>query len=270
MKSESFFQRFCGGRARFAFAAALLFCAGTLTAPLNEAARAGTRERSDAPDWAALERSAGSGAALGVLGGFRTVIADVAWLRAFHFWEKRDPASCLKFAEIAMTLAPDQTFFLENAANFVAFDFPVWEIRRRGGFQRVSESVQNEIQKRAMNAALRMLDEAGTSSAAGDPQIFLLAAHITLMKTELIFGRPDYKKAAAYYRRACGLAGAPRFAFAAYARIVSEFLPEERAAAKAFLEECRAGAGTPSDEIFFREQLEEYFPEAARAVPAEN
>lgn len=251
---------------KYAAALALLFLAGTLAAPLERAARAETRERVGAVSPEKLGRSAGTGVALGTLGGFRTVLADVAWLRAFHFWEKRDPASCLKFAELAMTLAPEQFFFLENTANFIAFEFPVWEIRRRGGFRRVSENVQREIQRRAMNAALALLDDAAEASP-DNPKIFTLAAQITLMKTERVFGVPDYEKAATYYRRACeASATAPLFAFDAYARIASENLSaEKKSAARAFLEACRgnaAAAGTSARERFFAALLDEYFPPA--------
>lgn len=266
MESAPFLENFAR-RVRYGAAFLCLMIAGTLLSPPERAAWGEARERAGALAPEALAYSAGTGVALGTLGGFRTVLADVAWLRAFHFWEKRDPVSCLKYAELSMTLAPEQTFFLENAANFVAFDFPIWEIRRRGGFLRVSENVQREIHKEAMNAALGMLAVA-ENSAPGVPKIPLLAAQIALMKTDRVFGASDYAAAAAHYRRACGLAGAPRFAFAAYARIAAEHLPDaDRAAAKAFLEKKRGEAETPSERNFFRQLLEEYFQEPAGTPP---
>ena len=143
MDTTAIFE-FLRSRAKFAVAAAGLFAAGTLTSPLERVAWSEARERIGAFSPEALGSSAGTGVALGTLGGFRTVIADVAWLRAFHFWETRDAVACLKFAELAMTLAPEQFFFLENAANYIAFDFPVWEIRRRGGTRQVPAPVRRE------------------------------------------------------------------------------------------------------------------------------
>lgn len=261
MENDPFLEKFARA-GKYGAAFLWLLCAGTLAAPLERAAWTEARERIGAVSPEKLGRSAGTGVALGTLGGFRTVLADIAWLRAFHFWEKRDPVSCLKFAELSMTLAPEQFFFPENTANFIAFEFPVWEIRRRGGFRSVSENVQREIHKKAMLAALALLDETAESSPE-NPKIFILAAQITLMKSERVFGVPDYEKAAEYYRRACALPGAPRFAFDDYARISSQFLSaEKKEEARAFLDACRrdaASAGTPARERFFSSLLDEYF-----------
>ena len=191
-------------------------------------------------------------------GGFRTVIADVAWLRAFHFWETRDAVACLKFAELAMTLAPEQFFFLENAANYIAFDFPVWEIRRRGGTRQVPAPVRREIHRKAMNEALRLLENAA-ERMPDDPRVFVLAAQISAMKTDTIYGAVDFGKTAAYYRNACERPGAPLFAFATYAKFAAEHLPAERGNAEAFLARCRDAAESAEEKRFFEALLAEYF-----------
>lgn len=259
--SDSLFDVF---RRKMKFGAAVLCLgiAGTLSFPLGEIAWNEARERIGTFSPEALERSAGTGVALGTLGGFRTVLADIAWLRAFHFWGKRDPAACLKYCDLAMTLAPEQLFFLENTANYVAFEFPVWEIRKRGGFLQVPESVQREIHKKALANALEILDKASLA-ASENPQIYILAAQLTAIKTDRIYGAPDYAKSAAYYRRACECPNAPLFAFASYARFVGEHVPAERASAKAFLEACRDRAETPARKHFFSELLTEYFASPA-------
>lgn len=250
----------------FGGAALILLVAGTVASLPESVARRNLREGFTQFDPTALEASAGTGVALGTLGGFRTVIADIAWLRAFHFWEKRDPAPCLKFAELAMTLAPEQYFFLDNTANFVAFDFPVWEIRRRGGPRRVPVAVQREIQKKAMADGLRILDAAGEKFPE-NAKIFLLAAQVVAFKTEFIFGVCDSARAAAYYRRACELPGTPLFAYAAYARLISQGVPAERASATEFLLKYRDAAETPARRQFFEELLAEYFPESGVVSP---
>lgn len=244
-------------RWKVVFALAMLGVAGTLAVPLGNFAWKDARERIGAFDPKALENSAGTGIALGTVGGFRTVIADGMWLRAFHFWGERNPAACLKYCKLAITLAPEQYFFLENTANYVAFDFPIWEIRRRGGFMHVPKAVQKEIQKKALNDALALLDEAALSDPE-NPKIFVLAAQITAIKTDVIYGRPDFARAAEYYRRACELPGAPWFAFVTYAKFISDYVPEKRIEAKAFLEDCLKNAKTPSKQRFFEELLSDF------------
>ena len=235
-----------------------LCLAGFLSAPPGDFAWNEARERIGTFSPKALERSAGTGVALGTLGGFRTVLADIAWLRAFHFWGERDPVSCLKYCELAMTLAPEQLFFLENTANFVAFEFPVWEIRKRGGFLRVPENVQREIQKKALSAALEILEEAAKRDP-DEPKIPVLAAQLVAIKTDRIYGSPDYAASAAYYRRACELPGAPWFAFATYAKFVAEHVPAERAPAETFLKKCLTEATSLGQKHFFAELLAEFF-----------
>ncbi len=208
----------------------------------------------------ALAQSAGAGVAFGTLGGFRTVLADFSWLRAFHFWTKRDAVSCWKYCELSLTLAPDQEFFLENALNYVAFDFPVWEIRKRGGSAHLSLAVRKEIQKNAMTRSLEILENA-VEKNGGSARLFVLAAQIVLRKTEMVFGLPDYAKAAAFYRRACDFSDAPWYAFSTYAGLVSRYVPAEKRAAENYLRERRNAAETPLERLLFDEILAEYFPQ---------
>ncbi len=233
------------------------FCAS----PLERSAWRDSRERlGGGVSVDALAQSAGAGIALGTLGGFRTALADFSWLRAFHFWTKRDAVSCWKYCELSLTLAPEQEFFLENAMNYVAFDFPVWEIRKRGRGAQLSLAVRKEIQKNAMARALEILENA-TEKNGGSARLFVLAAQIVLLKTEMIFGLPDYAKAAAYYRRACDFPDAPWYAFSTYAGLVSHYVPAEKRAAENFLRERRSAASSPRERQIFDEILAENFPE---------
>lgn len=248
---------FCAGKYFLALVALVL--AGTLIAPLQDAARTHAREQLGVPaNSAALSRAAGSGVVLGTLGGFRTVIADFAWLRAFHFWSKQDPASCIKYAELAMALAPEQFFFVENTANFIAFDFPVWEMTRRGGRRNLAPAVRRDIQEKALAAALALLENAARERP-DDALPWVRAAQITTMKTDVIYGAPDYAAVAEYFRRACERPNAPLFAFVLYAKIVAEHLPAEHGNALAFLEKCRNAAAPPERRTFFENLLEEFF-----------
>jgi len=242
----------------FGVVAIALVFAGTLGEIFSQKAVAESRSRGGGFEPTSLESSAGTGIALGTLGGFRTVLADIAWLRAFHFWEKREPAACLKFSQLAMTLSPEQFFFLENTANYIAFDFPVWEIGRRGGTRLVAKSVRGEIHRQAMERALELLADA-EKNFPNNPKIPLLAAQIVAFKTEAIFGEVDYRRSAEFYRRACELDGAPFFAFAIYTKFVSEHIPECRADAENFLKRSRDNEKKPEKKRFFDELLGEFF-----------
>lgn len=250
----------------FSVALVVVAVAGVFAGIFSRGANAEIRAAEGVPDARDLASSAGSGVALGTLGGFRTVLADIAWLRAFSFWESRDPVACLNYARLSMTLSPGQFFFLENAANYVAFDFPVWEISRRGGTRRVSESVRGEIHRRAMEDALALLNESA-EKFPDDFRLPLLAAQIVVFKTEFLYGDPDYRRAATLYKQACKRAGAPLFAFAIYAKFVAEHIPDERANAEKFLTQCRDEASSPRLREFFSSLLDEFFS-PANATPS--
>lgn len=259
MKNFSFPEIFLERTKIFVGAILLLAVAGFFAAPSERIAWDGVRERAGTISVASAASSAGTGIALGTLGGFRTVFADIAWLRAFHFWTQRDAVSCRKYCELAMTLAPEQRFFTENTLSYIAYDFPVWEISRRGGSRRVPAAVRREIHKRAMADALGILENE-VKRSGGYPHLFVIGAQIAMLKTEAIFGVPDFSKTAAYYRRACDFPDAPWFAFSSYASLVARHVPAERAVAENFLKNRRAAARSTQEKQLFDDLLHEFFP----------
>jgi hypothetical protein len=58
-----------------------------------------------------IEPSLGQGVLLGILGGFRTVVADGAWIRSYVLWERRDRAGCEALMRTSCLLDPRARFF---------------------------------------------------------------------------------------------------------------------------------------------------------------
>lgn len=168
----------------------------------------------------------GQGVTLALLGGFRALVADLAWLRMYVLWERRDLPACDSLIRLVGTLDPRPLDFWLNGARIIAFDFPVWRIEAEGGYERVPGSVQERINREQALAALRHLDVAMRFHPR-TPDLWVERAGIELNRLQ------DLSAAAESYRRAWAEPGAPYFA----ARLHAELLRRvgRRAEALAFL-----------------------------------
>ena len=70
----------------------------------------------------------GSGSVLAVLGGLRSAVAGVCWLRANLAWERRDAAATT--ALLHLTVAADERplHFWLNGARMLAYDLAEWRL----------------------------------------------------------------------------------------------------------------------------------------------
>ena len=141
-----------------------------------------------------LELTAGQGALLGVLGGFRPVLADLTWIRAYVKWEKRD-RGCEALLRLACLLDPHATTFWENRGNMVGLDMAHWEIRARGGYLRVPEPEQRAAFARFGRKGIEALEE-GVPVARRPSSLLVLAGYLAETRVR------DPLLASGYYRRA--------------------------------------------------------------------
>lgn len=178
------------GRTAILLALALVLLAG------EAAESAWSRSRRAVPELrrADLELTAGQGALLGLLGGFRPVLADLTWIRAYVKWERRD-RGCEALLRLACLLDPHATAFWENRANMVGLDMAHWEIRARGGYHKVPEPEQQAAFARFARKALEGLEE-GVPVARRPSSLLVIGGYLAETKLR------DPLLAAAYYRRA--------------------------------------------------------------------
>lgn len=152
--------------------------------------------------------SAESGS-LAVLGGWRTVAAGGAWLRANLAWEQRDAAATRALLELAVTADSRTLHFWLNAARMMAYDFPAW--RADGALRAVREQMVREEAERALEFL-----ERGLSRHPARAEIYLEMANIRLRALG------DREGAAELFRLAAEQPDAPFHA----ARIHAELLRE--------------------------------------------
>jgi len=159
-----------------------------------------------------LEPTLGQGVLLGVLGGLRTVVADIAWIRSYVFWERRDRPGCETLMRTACALDPHARYFWENAGLRIGLDMAHWEIRRRGGYAKVPAETQERLFRQYARRGLDVLEE-GMSYARNRTSLLLAAGFLAEGKLK------DTRLAADYYRLAAEAPDAPWYA----ARICVDF-----------------------------------------------
>lgn len=197
-------------------------------------------DRLVAPVWAAqrarepalrLDSSmaaAGQGVTLALLGGFRALVADATWVRAWALWEKRDLPGTETLVRLVVAMDPRPLYFWINGARILAYDFPVWRIEGAGGYDAVPASEQQRIEREQAEFALRHL-EAAIANHPLAPDLWIERANIQLNRLH------DIPAAAESYRRAWEQPNAPYYA----ARMHAELLRRagRKAEALAFLVE---------------------------------
>ena len=155
----------------------------------------------------------GQGATFGILGGCRTMMADLVWLRAYLAWERRDAPATETLLKLASVLDPHPIYFWLNGARIMAYDMPAWEIAAAGGPLKISPTQQALISAVQARRALGFLDEAMIYHPA-NAALWIERANIELNRLH------ETAAAAESYRRASQQPDAPYFA----ARLHAELL----------------------------------------------
>lgn len=142
-------------RAAVPLVGVVLLLAGVLTQGLTARFREEFAQFRPGFDAEALSQSAGSGLSLALLGGFRTLAADVAFLQSYAAWEQRDLDLTQRHLFLAVTLDPRSREFWLRGAQVLALDVPHWRFRsweaQHG--QRPPEAVQQAIRREQLKRA---------------------------------------------------------------------------------------------------------------------
>ena len=194
---------------------AVLVAAGAALGPLADDASHAARPAGVAGKGEFTREMAGEGLLVASLGGMRTLLADAFWLRSYVMWVRQDRAACTLFARTACALAPETPYFREVYANRMAFDFPHWAVRERGGVFRVPEVEQAAVHRREALAAIAYLDKEMVRYP-DEPRLPLVAGEIADIKLR------DRARAAAYYRRSAESPSGPWYPAMLYTNYLEE------------------------------------------------
>lgn len=200
---------------RLAVTGAVLLVLGLALSPLQSRVWGEVKSFQPEMKLADVEEALGQGVVIGLLGGFRTLIADFVYLRASHYWEKRDRANTEALLALTTAIDPRPMWFWLNGVRMISYDIPVWRIRERGKWEEVPPAIRDRIYEEQVERAMAMLDRA-EKFHPNDNRIPLERARIYYDKTQ------NYELAAKYYKQVMEMPDAPRYAARIYANALDK------------------------------------------------
>jgi tetratricopeptide (TPR) repeat protein len=191
----------------------VLGLAGVGLRPLEAPAWAAVKARQPELEKDTLQDALGQGVTVGLLGGFRAVLADLFWIKTYALWEQSDLPATQTMIRVVTSIDPQPLMFWTNGAGMIAYDMPHWRIRAAGGYQAVPEATQRQFDLEQADLALRLLERA-FHYHPNSPTLYTEMAHIHLNR------RKDIAAAAEMYRVAAQQKNAPYFAGRIYAELL--------------------------------------------------
>ncbi|MDR1497551.1 MAG: hypothetical protein LBS59_03950 [Puniceicoccales bacterium] len=218
----------------------LLLFAGTILSPIGGTAERWQKENQPAFNAATLEDAVGQGALLGIFGGFRAIMADFAWLRAYLHWENHDRAACETLMRLSIALDPGNLFFWRNTADIIAYDMPHWEIatRRHGGRIDLDPAVIKQISQKYAQRGLDLYANAVRIFPRQEGALWVQCALICQFRLN------DPRLTADYYRKSAECPTPVWFAPIAYVNILTKELGQKNEAAawlRSHIKKIRSG-----------------------------
>jgi tetratricopeptide (TPR) repeat protein len=160
-----------------------------------------------------MEEAMGQGVILGLLGGFRALVANALWLRTNYSWEKLDLPQTQTLIRLTVTADPRPLYFWQNGARMIGYDMPNWRIDFAGGYDKVPEAVRRRFDEEQSAVALRMLGRA-LEYHPDHPLLYVEIANIHQRRLG------DEETAARYYKLAADQPTAPYYAPRIYAELL--------------------------------------------------
>lgn len=243
-----------------------LFAAGLALRPLEAPAWAVIRSSQPALRLESLKDALGQGVTVGLLGGFRAIVADFFWIRTNSIWEGNDLPGTQTSIKLVTAIDPRPLYFWLNGSRMIAYDMPNWRIDQAGGYDAVPDAVKRRFDEEQSAVAIRYLENA-LEFHPGEPLLVLEIANVHLNRLK------DVATAAGLYLQAARHPEAPFYA----ARIHAELLRKlgRNAEAYAFLKQLHPtlpaeDIGALADVVLGRiRELEDELsvPEPARYQP---
>ncbi len=194
-------------------AALVLALTGSFTRLWDGAAWDAVRERQPELNLASVEDALGQGMIIGLLGGFRTLIADMLFINANVHWQNKDRPKTETLLRMVTAVDPRPMFFWLNGARMIGYDMPVWRVQELGGFDEVPKALKDQIWADYAHRAMHFI-EGAKEFHPEDYRVPLEIAQIYNNRLE------DKEKAAEWYLETTRYPDAPFFV----ARIHAELL----------------------------------------------
>lgn len=192
---------------------AVLGVTGAVIRPFEEPAWQFVRAQQPALKLDSLQGALGQGVTVGLLGGFRAIVADFFWLKTNAVWEENDLPATQTFVHLVTAIDPRPLYFWQNGSRMIAYDMPNWRIVEEGGYDAVPKARQRKIDEEQSAVALKYLNDAfGHHPDSALLHIEIANIHLNRLK--------DEATAAEFYRLAALQPRAPYYAARIYAELL--------------------------------------------------
>lgn len=125
--------------------------AGIALSPLEQKLWGVTKDNIPKSYWDTPAGQAGQGMLLATLGGFRSLLADLQWLRTTSAWDKEDTAKTLASIQFTVAIDPRPAFFWRNGARMIGYDMRHWDSAIDGIGNGSQEAASEELALAAIN-----------------------------------------------------------------------------------------------------------------------
>ncbi|MCH6255751.1 hypothetical protein MLD52_04285 [Puniceicoccaceae bacterium K14] len=159
--------------------------------------------------------SLGQGLSLAILGGYRSIAANLIWLDMNGSWEKQNINETLAKIELATATDPRALFFWLNGARVVANDMPAWVIANQGLDQEKHPNTVKALNLKFSEKALELIEN-GLVAHPGNFELMVDRAVIHWKKRE------DLEEAAKSFLEIATMPNSPYFAGRLYAELLVE------------------------------------------------
>lgn len=190
-----------------------LFAAGLALRPLEAPAWADVRAKQPALRLDSLKDALGQGVTVGLLGGFRAIVADFFWIRTNAVWEDYDLPATQTSIKLVTAIDPRPLFFWLNGSRMIAYDMPNWRIDKAGGYDVVPDAAKRRFDEEQSAIAIDYLETA-LDFHPEHPLLVLEIANVHLNRLK------DLETASRYYLRASKHPDAPYYAARIYAELL--------------------------------------------------
>jgi len=223
-------------RSRFALPVGLVRVARPVVALLALVAAGWTLQPVETPVWDELERrqpamrwhsvegAMGQGFTFGLLGGFRSLAADLLWLHANARWERCDVAGTRATLALVTAVDPRPVGFWINGARMIGYDMSVWRVAALGGEDAVPAVVRRRFEEEQAQSAIAQLEK-GFAHHPDHPLLHIEIANLQLQRLG------DVAAAAEHYRLAAVQPTAPFYAARVHAELLRRLGREREALA---------------------------------------
>ena len=160
-----------------------------------------------------LKDALGEGITVGLLGGFRAIVADLFWIRTNSVWEKNDLPATQTSIKLVTAIDPRPLYFWLNGSRMIAYDMPNWRIDKAGGYDAVPDAVKRRFDEEQSKVAVKYL-ETGLDFHPEDPMLILEIGNVFLNRLK------DVETASRYYLEATKHPEAPQYAHRIYAELL--------------------------------------------------